>query len=385
MKRYICFLLTLGILWGILPTVGLAQLSGSQLSGSQLSGSLKIAPVFWPNFIFVAPAGNNPNSTALFQLTGLTAGTPVTLTMWLTKKSVVIHELIDGSTDLVFTPAFSEGVVMVVRTLPNGTSLGTYTERVTVTQNGNTASLSRSTVVKSTKDPDTAILEIVPAAPKPVARPFAYTRSSALAEGSDISSNTADVSSVVRLFTLANYPLKIWVSVSLLSEFTPWPAVDLDKFIKEFFKKIFTGILPPGTTVITLNGTILSSLSVPNPDQTSSTDLSLNSPIPSPNPQYGFGLLAVSFNVSGGASSPDFASNRFAKPVSLGFEYVHLTVYNILGQRVKTLIDEERPVGRYTATWDSRDEGGRHVASGLYFYRLRVGDRHGVGKGLILR
>ncbi|GEM_PF-4208904 len=375
MKRWICFLLTLGILSGIAPTA----------ADALLGGPLTATPVFWPNFIFVDPAGNNPNSTALFQLTGLITGTPVTLTMRLTKNSVITNELIDGSTDLVFTPAFSEGVVMVVRTLPNGAATGTYTETVTVTQNGNTASLSRSTVVKSTKDSDTAILEIVPAAPKRVSRPFAYGRSSALAEGSDISSNTADVSPVIRLFTLANYPLKIWVSVSLLSEFTPWPAVDLDKFIKEFFRKIFEGILPPGTTVITLNGTILSSLSVPNPDQTSSTDLSLNSLIPSPNPQYGFGLLTVSFNVSGDASSPDFAANRFAKPVSPGFEYVQMTVYNLLGQRVRTLIDGERLMGRHTATWDGRDEGGRYVANGLYFYRLRVGDRNSVGKGMILR
>lgn len=380
MKRYICFLLALGILSGILPTAAF-----SQLSGSLLGGSLTIAPVFWPNFIFVDPEGNNPNSMALFQLTGLKIGKSVTVTVRLTGNGLVIPELIDGNPNLVFTPLFPEGVVAVVRKLPNCVSPGTYTETVTVTQSGNTASLSRSTVVKSTKDLDTAILEIVLPAPKPVTRPFAYGSSSALAEGSDISSNTADGSSVVRLFTLANHPLKVWVSVSFLSEFTPWPAINLDKFIKEFFQKIFTGILPPGTTVITLGGTILSSLPMANPDQTVNPSLDSPNPSPSPNPQYGFGPLTVSFNVSGGSSSPDLASNRFAKPVSPGFEYVHLAVYNILGQRVRALIDEERPAGRYTAGWDGRDEWGRYVASGLYFYHLQVGNRHGVGKGLILR
>ncbi|OGG43568.1 MAG: hypothetical protein A3F84_15600 [Candidatus Handelsmanbacteria bacterium RIFCSPLOWO2_12_FULL_64_10] len=377
MKRCICFLLALGILSGIVPTAAF----------SLLGGPLTATPVFWPNFIFVDPAGNNPNSTALFQLTGLKLLKPVTVTMRLTKNGQVISELIDGDPALVFTPLFTEGVVMVVRTLPNGTATGTYTETVKVTQDGKTVTLSRSTVVKSLKDPDTAILEIRlnSGASKPVASPFAYTRSSALAEGSDISSNTVDGLSVLRLFTLANHPLKVWVSVSLISEFTPWPAIHLDEFIKEFFKKIFKGILPPGTTVIDLGGTILSSLSGAGPDQISSTDLSLNSPTPSPNPQYGFGSLAVSFDVSEGSSSPKFASGRIAKPVSPGFEYVHLTVYNLLGQRVKVLIDGERPAGRYTATWDGRDEGGRYVANGVYFYRLRVGVRNSVGKGLILR
>lgn len=74
-----------------------------------------------------------------------------------------------------------------------------------------------------------------------------------------------------------------------------------------------------------------------------------------------------------------------AKPVSPGFEYVHLTVYNLLGQRVKTLIDEERQTGTYAARWDGRDEVGRYVASGTYFYRLQVGNRYAVGKSLILR
>jgi hypothetical protein len=369
MKRWICcFLLALGVLSGIVPTAAEAL----------LGGQMTATPVFWPNFIFVDPGGDNPNSTALFQLAGLKLLRPVTVSMRLTRNGQTIPEFIDESPSMTFTPLFPEGVVMVVRTLPSGTATGTYTETLKVTQDGKTVTLSQTTVVKSVKDPDTAILEIRlnSGASKPVSSPFAYSRSSALAEGSDISSNSTDDLSVLRLFTLANYPLKIWVSVSLVSEFTPWPAIDADKFIKEFFKKIFSGILPPGTTVITLGGTILS---VSDPGQTS--DLSLSSPTPSPNPQYGFGALAVSFEVS----SPKTPSGGLAKPVSPGHEYVHLTVYNLLGQRVRTLIDGERPAGRYTATWDGRDEGGRYVANGVYFYRLRVGGRNSVGKGLILR
>ncbi len=376
MKRTICFLLALGVLSGILPMTAFCL----------LSNPMTITPVFWPNFIFVDPAGVTPNSAALFEVTGLSLLKPVTVTMRLTKNGQVITELINGDPSLGFTPLVSEGVVTVVRTLPNGVSLGTYTETITVNQNGKTVSLSRTTTVKSSNDPDTAILQIVLPALKPVARPFAYARTTAMAEGSDISSTQADGVSVLTLYTLANHPLKIWASLSLVSDFTPWPITDLNNFIQHFFYKIFTGILPPGTTVISLNGTILSQLSPASSDQTSSTNLSLSSPIPSPNPQRGFSALTVSFKVSEDSPSPGFASDRMAaKPTSPGFEYVHLTVYNLLGQRVKTLIDEERPTGTYAARWDGRDESGRYVASGPYFYRLQVGNRYAVGKSLILR
>ncbi len=51
-----------------------------------------------------------------------------------------------------------------------------------------------------------------------------------------------------------------------------------------------------------------------------------------------------------------------------------LEVYNILGQRVITLLDEPLPAGRHTVQWDSRDKSGNSVASGIYFYRLTAGD-----------
>ncbi|MFQ6092802.1 MAG: S8 family serine peptidase [bacterium] len=49
-----------------------------------------------------------------------------------------------------------------------------------------------------------------------------------------------------------------------------------------------------------------------------------------------------------------------------------LKIYNILGQEVRTLVDETTEAGYYTVTWDGRDDGGREVASGVYFYRLTV-------------
>lgn len=51
-----------------------------------------------------------------------------------------------------------------------------------------------------------------------------------------------------------------------------------------------------------------------------------------------------------------------------------LKIYNILGQEVRTLVDEFQEPGNYTVTWDGKDENGVDVASGFYFYRILVGD-----------
>ncbi|GIV60327.1 MAG: hypothetical protein KatS3mg043_1416 [Rhodothermaceae bacterium] len=59
---------------------------------------------------------------------------------------------------------------------------------------------------------------------------------------------------------------------------------------------------------------------------------------------------------------------------SLGGESpVSLEVFNVLGERVRTLVDRHQRGGSYEVIWDGRDESGRPVASGVYVYRLRAG------------
>jgi len=50
--------------------------------------------------------------------------------------------------------------------------------------------------------------------------------------------------------------------------------------------------------------------------------------------------------------------------------HVRLEIYNILGQRVRTLVDEEKARGRWVARWDGRNDQGFPVSSGLYFVRM---------------
>ena len=50
--------------------------------------------------------------------------------------------------------------------------------------------------------------------------------------------------------------------------------------------------------------------------------------------------------------------------------HVKLTVYNVLGQKVRTLVDQYLDADVHKVEWDSNDEGGHAVASGVYFYRI---------------
>ena len=64
---------------------------------------------------------------------------------------------------------------------------------------------------------------------------------------------------------------------------------------------------------------------------------------------------------------------------------VRLTLYDLRGRLIKTLVDREQEPGTYAVHWDGRDELDRTVGSGIYLYRLEAGDRVMTRKMTILR
>ena len=64
---------------------------------------------------------------------------------------------------------------------------------------------------------------------------------------------------------------------------------------------------------------------------------------------------------------------------------ITLFIYNLLGKKVNTLVDESTTAGKYTINWDGTNEFGKHVASGIYFYVLKCPDIVKVKKMLLLR
>jgi len=64
---------------------------------------------------------------------------------------------------------------------------------------------------------------------------------------------------------------------------------------------------------------------------------------------------------------------------------VKLTIYNILGRKAVTLVNESQAAGYKIVHWDSRSQSRNEVASGIYFYRLKAGDFVETRKMILLR
>ena len=87
--------------------------------------------------------------------------------------------------------------------------------------------------------------------------------------------------------------------------------------------------------------------------------------------------------------SPNYP-NPFNSTTVIRFEVpgtvrVRLVLYNVLGQRVRTLVDAKHTAGTYTVRWDGKDEAGQQAASGVYIGRLEAGGSVDVRKLVLLR
>ena len=60
-------------------------------------------------------------------------------------------------------------------------------------------------------------------------------------------------------------------------------------------------------------------------------------------------------------------------------------MYNILGQKVRTLVNESREANSYVEKWDGRSDAGAQVSSGIYFYKMVAGDYSATKKAVLLR
>jgi len=53
---------------------------------------------------------------------------------------------------------------------------------------------------------------------------------------------------------------------------------------------------------------------------------------------------------------------------------VEIAIYNVVGQKIRTLVDGKRHAGRYVVRWDGRDDSGRVVPGGIYVCKMVAGD-----------
>ncbi|MBU8933645.1 MAG: T9SS type A sorting domain-containing protein [candidate division Zixibacteria bacterium] len=82
--------------------------------------------------------------------------------------------------------------------------------------------------------------------------------------------------------------------------------------------------------------------------------------------------------------------NPFNPSTNISFDlpsasHVSLIIYNVTGQRVRSLANSRLRAGNHVLTWDGMTSGGESVASGVYFCRLVVGEQQAVAKMLLLK
>ncbi len=73
---------------------------------------------------------------------------------------------------------------------------------------------------------------------------------------------------------------------------------------------------------------------------------------------------------------------RFQLPEDV---HVTLSIFNLLGQKVRTIIDKQMATGYHTIKWDGRNDFGNSVASGVYLYFIQAGKFFDVKKMILMR
>jgi hypothetical protein len=83
--------------------------------------------------------------------------------------------------------------------------------------------------------------------------------------------------------------------------------------------------------------------------------------------------------------------NPFNPSTTIGYSvpapggHVNLSVYDLSGRKVRTLVDAPTGPGEYAVSWRGRDDRGHELGSGTYFYRLEVGDTRIERKMVLLK
>jgi len=65
--------------------------------------------------------------------------------------------------------------------------------------------------------------------------------------------------------------------------------------------------------------------------------------------------------------------------------FVKLTIYNIDGSEIATLVNRQLPAGKHIEQWNGRSNDGKAVPTGIYFYSLITNEQSHTGKMLLIK
>ena len=66
-------------------------------------------------------------------------------------------------------------------------------------------------------------------------------------------------------------------------------------------------------------------------------------------------------------------------------DLVSLDIYNVKGQKVKSLVNDRQTAGRHDIVWNGKDDNGKSVSSGVFFYRMKSGKYTSTKKMILMK
>ena len=98
----------------------------------------------------------------------------------------------------------------------------------------------------------------------------------------------------------------------------------------------------------------------------------------------GIGLIPEEWGINQSYPNPFqvFTTIEYEVPTT---EKVKIVVYNIRGQAIKTLVNQEISAGYHTVLWDGTNDQGTYVSAGVYFYTIHRGVHRQTKKMILLK
>jgi len=96
-------------------------------------------------------------------------------------------------------------------------------------------------------------------------------------------------------------------------------------------------------------------------------------------------LSVLYTKLGGNYPNPFNPSTTISFETTNSHELSRIEIYNLKGEKVKQLVSEQLPAGQHSVVWDGRDDSGKSVSSGIYFYKLKTGNYEKTKKMILLK
>ena len=145
----------------------------------------------------------------------------------------------------------------------------------------------------------------------------------------------------------------------------------------------YTLIIPIGTYSVTASATGYQSNTVENITVNENLTTTVNFTLTPGSSGEDNNLPVVATQLSGNYPNPFNPSTTIRYSVKDPAD-VRIEIYNLKGQLVKTLVNEQQNTGHYTVIWNGKDSAGRNVGSGVYLYRMQAGTYSSTRKMMLM-